>query len=263
MCRQRDCALIHETAIIDDAVRSSLPDDVSIGPYSVIGPDVEIGPGCEIGPHAVIKGPTKMGANNRVFQFATIGEVPQDLKFEGEDSPLIIGDGNTFRECCTVHRGTATGIDKTQIGNNNLIMAYVHIAHDCIVGNDCIFSNNTSLAGHVEVGNRVILSGFTLVHQFCKIGDHAFTGMGSWLNKDVPPYVMASGSYARAVGINKEGLKRRGFSPEVIKAIHNSFRMKLKSRKDNTEALRELADQYPEVAAFLEFIEQSERGVTR
>lgn len=255
--------MIHPTAIIDDSVRAGLPEDVRIGAYSIIGADVEIGPGCEIGPHAVIKGPTRMGANNRVFQFASIGEIPQDLKFEGEDSPLIIGDGNTFRECCTVHRGTATGIDKTVIGNNNLVMAYVHIAHDCIVGNQCIFSNNTALAGHVEVGNQVILSGFTLVHQFCKIGDHAFTGMGSALNKDLPPYVMASGSYARAVGINKEGLKRRGFSPELIQSIHKAFRMKLKSSKDNTAALTELSEQYEEVAYFLSFIEQSERGVTR
>ena len=263
MCREGSRKLIHPTAIIDEAVRAKLPEDVSIGAYSIIGADVEIGSGCEIGPHAVINGPTRMGANNRVFQFASIGEVPQDLKFEGEDSPLIIGDNNTFRECCTIHRGTATGLDKTVIGNNNLIMAYVHIAHDCIVGDHCIFSNNTALAGHVEVGDRVILSGFTLVHQFCKIGDHSFTGMGSALNKDLPPYVMASGSYARAIGINKEGLKRRDFSPELIKAIHNAFRMKLKSTRDNSAALQELADQYSEVADFLSFIEQSERGVTR
>jgi len=255
--------LIHPTAIIDETVRASLPDDVTIGAYSIIDADVQIGPGCEIGPHAVIKGPTRMGANNRVFQFATLGDVPQDLKFGGEDSPLIIGDGNTFRECVTVHRGTATGLDRTEIGSDNLFMAYVHVAHDCVIGDRCIFSNNTALAGHVSVGSQVILSGFTLVHQFCRIGDHAFTGMGSALNKDLPPYVIASGSYARAIGVNKEGLKRRGFDKDVIQALHNAFRMKLKSGKDNKPALDELAEKYQEVAGFLEFISSSRRGVTR
>lgn len=255
--------MIHPTAIIDEAVRENLPDDISVGAYAIIESDVSIGPGCTIGHHAVIKGPTQIGAENRIFQFASIGEEPQDLKFHGEPTQLIIGDRNTFREFTTINRGTVSGIGKTEIGNDNLFMAYVHIAHDCIVGNHVIFSNSASLAGHVEVRDHVILSGFTLVHQFCNVGEHAFTGMGTALNRDLPPYVMASGNYARPIGINKEGLKRRGFSPEVIQALHKVFRLTIKSKKKNEAEIEELVNQYPEVARFKEFVDSSQRGVTR
>jgi len=255
--------LIHPTAIIDEAVRETLPDDISIGAYAIIEADVSIGPGCSIGHHAVIKGPTRIGSENRIFQFASIGEEPQDLKFHGEPTQLIIGDRNTFREFTTINRGTVSGIGRTEIGCDNLFMAYVHIAHDCIVGNHVIFSNSASLAGHVEVRDHVILSGFTLVHQFCNVGEHAFTGMGTALNRDLPPYVIASGNYARPIGINKEGLKRRGFSPELIQALHKAFRLMIKSRKKDETAIADLVEKYPEVARFKAFIDSSQRGVTR
>jgi UDP-N-acetylglucosamine acyltransferase len=255
--------LIHPTAIIDEAVRETLPEDISIGAYAIIEADVSIGPGCSIGHHAVIKGPTRIGADNRIFQFASIGEEPQDLKFHGEPTQLIIGDRNTFREFTTINRGTVSGIGRTEIGNDNLLMAYVHVAHDCIVGNHVIFSNSASLAGHVEVRDHAILSGFTLVHQFCNVGEHAFTGMGTALNRDLPPYVIATGNYARPIGINKEGLKRRGFSPELIQALHKAFRLMIKSRRKDEAAIAELVEQWQEVAHFKAFIDSSRRGIIR
>jgi len=255
--------LIDPTAVIDPSAR--LAPDVSVGPYTIIGANVEIGPRTQIGPHVVIKGPTTIGADNSFYQFCSIGEDPQDLKYHGEASRLIIGNGNRFREFCTVHRGTESDNAETLIGDDNLIMAYVHIAHDCVIGNHIIFSNGASLAGHVHVEDHAVLSGFTLVHQFSRIGAHAFTGMGSWVNRDVPPYIIAAGNYARAIGINKEGLKRRGFSSEAISALNQSFRLLVKGadRQAGMDAALELAEEFPEVRYFLDFIDSSERGIVR
>ena len=255
--------MIDSRAVVDPAARIGA--DVTIGPFAVIGPDVEIGAGSWVGPHAVINGPTTIGRDNRIYQFCSIGEAPQDLKYNGEPTRLRIGDRNTFREYCTINRGTITGHGETVIGNDNLIMAYVHVAHDCIVGDRTVFSNGASLAGHVRVGDHAILGGFTLVHQFSVIGAHAFTGMGTALNRDLPPYTIASGNYARAIGINKEGLKRRGFTPEAIRALSRAFKLLVRGR-DRNNALVEvqvLADEFPEVRSFVEFIENSERGVVR
>ncbi len=255
--------MIDSRAIIDPAARIS--DDVTIGPYAVIGADVDIGPGCWIGPHVVINGPTSIGRDNRIYQFCSIGEAPQDLKYNGEPTRLRIGERNTFREYCTINRGTVTGHGETVIGNDNLIMAYVHVAHDCIIGNNTVFSNGASLAGHVTIGDYAILGGFTLVHQFSEIGAHAFTGMGTALNRDLPPYTIASGNYARAIGINKEGLKRRGFSADAIRALSQAFKLLIRGR-DRNNALAEvrvLVDEFPDVKVFVDFIENSERGIVR
>ncbi len=255
--------MIDSRAIVDPAARIS--DDVTIGPYAVIGADVDIGPGCWIGPHVVINGPTSIGRDNRIYQFCSIGEAPQDLKYNGEPTRLRIGDRNTFREYCTINRGTVTGHGETVIGDDNLIMAYVHVAHDCVIGNNTVFSNGASLAGHVTIGDYAILGGFTLVHQFSEIGAHAFTGMGTALNRDLPPYTIASGNYARAIGINKEGLKRRGFSADAIRALSQAFKLLIRGR-DRNNALAEvqaLVDEFPDVKAFVDFIENSERGIVR
>ena len=214
---------LHPTAIIDPSAKIGTV--VSIGPYSVIGPDVVIGDECWIGPHVVINGPTTLGRDNKIFQFASVGEVPQDLKFEGEDTRLEIGDRNTVREFATINRGTGDGGSVTRIGNDNLLMAYIHIAHDCIVGNHVILSNNASLAGHVTVGDYAILGGFTLVHQFCAIGEHVFAGMGSAIAKDVPPYLIVSGAPAAPHGLNKVGLKRRGFSDEQLRQLSRAYKL--------------------------------------
>ncbi len=255
--------MIDPRAVIDtDAV---IADGVRIGPFAVIGPGVEIRSGCWIGPHVVINGPTTIGRDNQIFQFCSIGEAPQDLKYNGEPTRLTIGDRNTFREYCTINRGTVTGHGETVIGSDNLIMAYVHVAHDCVVGDHTVFSNGASLAGHVTIGDHAILGGFTLVHQFSQLGAHSFTGMGTALNRDLPPFTIASGNYAHAVGINKEGLKRRGFTPETIRALSQAFKLLVKG-KDRTAAMQavaELAEQFPEVKTFVDFIENSERGIVR
>jgi UDP-N-acetylglucosamine acyltransferase len=255
--------VIHPTAIIDPA--AELADDVEVGPYTVIGPEVKIDSGTWIGSHVSIKGPTSIGKHNRIFQFSSLGEAPQDLKYNNEPTQLIIGDHNTFREYVTVNRGTVTGHGKTVIGNHGLFMAYVHVAHDCLIKDRVIFSNATSLAGHVTVNDQVILGGFTLVHQFTQVGEHAFTGMGTALNRDLPPYTMASGNYARAIGINKEGLKRRGFAPEAIRALTQCFKLLVKShnRAEAMQSVQALAEQYPEVRRFVDFVESSERGIIR
>jgi UDP-N-acetylglucosamine acyltransferase len=256
--------MIHETAIIDEGAK--LADDVQIGPYSIIGADVEIGSGTEIGPHVVIKGPTSIGKENRIFQFASLGEVPQDLKFAGERTTLEIGDRNTIREFVTMSRGTIDGISKTIVGCDNLFMAYCHIAHDCIVGNHTVFANAASLAGHVEVGDYAILGGFAAVHQFTIVGRKSLCGIGSVVVQDVPPYSTVAGDRARTIGINKEGLRRKGFSPELIRALHKSFRELLKSRINRTEAfenLKPLCEKYPEVDEFVNFVRNSERGIGR
>ena len=253
---------IHSTAIIDSSAK--IGPDVTICPYTVIGPNVVIGKNSWIGPHVVINGPTKIGSGNRIFQFSSIGEIPQDKKYQGEQSELIIGDDNTIREYVTINRGTKLDQGYTQIGDRNWIMAYVHIAHDCIVANDTIFANGATLAGHVTVGEFAILGGFTLVHQFCHIGAHSFCAMGTALNKDLPPFVMASGNYATSHGLNKEGLRRRGFSEECIKSLHKSYMLLIRnkgSKNENISKVEVLAKEHPEVQAFLEFILSSERGV--
>lgn len=256
--------MIHSTAIIDASAK--IADDVEIGPYSIIEGDVEIDSGTWIGPHVVIKGPTRIGKDNRIFQFASIGEQPQDLKYAGEPTRLEVGDRNTIREYVTFNRGTVDGGGLTSIGNDNLFMAYVHVAHDCHVGSKAIFANSASLAGHVEVGDHAILGGFTLVHQFTRIGAHCFTSMGSAVNRDVPPYVIVSGNYAEPHGINKVGLKRRGFSDEAIRAILNAYKIMVRSHRPREELLQEvrpLADQFEEVKLFVDFIQNSQRGIVR
>ena len=254
--------MIHATAIIDPGAR--LAPDVSVGPYSIIGAEVEIGSRTSIGPHVVINGPTIIGSENQIFQFASIGEIPQDKKYAGERSTLEIGDRNSIREFVTLNRGTADGMGKTVIGSDNLFMAYSHVAHDCIVGSHTVFANAASLSGHVEVGDYAILGGFTAVHQFTQIGARAICGLGSAVAQDIPPFSIAAGNRARTIGINKEGLKRKGFSPELIRALHKSFRELLKSRtpkKDVYEILRPLCDQYPEVEEFVSFVKNSKRGI--
>jgi UDP-N-acetylglucosamine acyltransferase len=256
--------VIHATAIIDESAR--LADDVSVGPYSIIGAEVEIGSNTSIGPHVVINGPTCIGKDNRIFQFSSIGEIPQDKKFGGERSTLDIGDRNIIREFVSLNRGTADGIGKTVIGSDNFFMAYSHVAHDCIVGNHTVFANAASLSGHVAVGDYTILGGFTSVHQFTQIGGKALCGLGSVVVQDIPPFSTAAGNRARTIGINKEGLKRRGFSPELIRALHRSFRILIISgtpKKEAYEKLQPLCDQYPEVEEFVSFIRNSERGIAR
>lgn len=257
--------MIHPTALVDPGARIGA--DVSIGAYSVVGADVEIGDRTTIGPHVVIEGATRIGRDNRIFQFASLGAEPQDKKFRGERSELLIGDRNVIREFTTFNRGTGDGGGTTRIGNDNWIMAYVHIAHDCQVGDHVVFANNATLAGHVEVGDHVILGGFTGIHQFCKIGAHAFCGMGSLVNTDVPPFVITgSGGYARPRGINSEGLKRRGFDATRIAAIKRAYRTLYMSGTPLDEARTRLAEQAgasTDVADMLAFIERSERSLAR
>jgi UDP-N-acetylglucosamine acyltransferase len=257
-------AHIDATARIDAAAK--LGAQVSVGAYSVIGANVEIGDGTTIGPHVVIEGPTRIGRNNRISPFASIGGDAQDKKYRGERSELVIGDDNLIREFVTINRGTADGGGATRIGDGNWIMAYVHIAHDCQVGNHTVFSNNATLAGHVEIGDYAILSGFAGVHQFCRIGAHAFIGMNCMINGDVPPFVMMAADYGRPRGINAEGLKRRGFSAERIAAIKRAYRALYVSKSPLDEAraaLAAAADEAPDVRTMLEFIERSERPLAR
>jgi len=256
--------MIHATAIVDPAARIGA--NVSIGAYSVIGAGVEIGEGTTIGPHVVVEGTTRIGRDNRIFQFASIGAIPQDKKFGGEDSQLIIGDRNVIREFVTLNRGTAEGGGATRIGNDNWIMAYAHVAHDCTVGNHTVFSNNATLAGHVTVGDYAILSGFAGIHQFCRIGAHAFIGMGCLVNGDVPPFVMVAADYGRPRGINSEGLKRRGFDGDRIAAIKRAYRTLYLGNRSQAEARAELAAMAADskdVAVMLDFIEASERPLVR
>ena len=256
--------MIHPTAVI--ASSAKIADSVEIGPYSIIGENVEIGEKTWIGPHVVIQGPCKIGAENKLFQFSSIGEVPQDKKFHGETSFLEIGDRNTIREFATINRGTEDGGGTTRIGNDNWLMAYIHIAHDCQIGDNTIFANNASLAGHAIIEDFVILGGFTLVHQFCKIGQHAFCGMGSAISKDVPPYMMVNGSPAHPHGLNSEGIKRKGFSKEAMKALRDAYKIIYRSSNTIEVAkveLKPLADKFPEVQNMLAFIEKSERGILR
>ena len=256
--------MVHATAQIAEGVK--LGADVDIGAYSVIAADVEIGDGSVLGPHVVVNGPTRIGRGNHIHAFASIGGDPQDKKFEGERSELVIGDRNRIREFVTINRGTGQGGGATRIGDDNWIMAYVHIAHDCQVGNHTVFSNNATLAGHVVIGNHVILSGFSGVHQFCRIGEHAFIGMGCLVNGDVPPFVIMANEYGRPRGINTEGLKRRGFSPERIAGIRRAYKVLYMSGLQLSEAREELARiaaEAPDVATMIEFLEQAQRPIVR
>ncbi len=256
--------MIDSRAVIDPSAH--IGNNVTVGAFSIIGKDVVIGDGTWVGPHVVINGPTEIGQDNKIFQFASIGEEPQDKKYAGEDTKLIIGDRNVFREYCTVNRGTVQDRGYTQVGNDNWIMAYCHIAHDCVVHDNVIMSNSSSLAGHVEVEDYAILAGFALVHQFCKIGAHSFSAFGSVINRDVPTYVTASGHLASPRGINSEGLKRRGFSQETIRAIKNAYKAVYMSGKKLEEALLQIEDEYGdmvEVCKMLEFIKSSDRGIIR
>ena len=256
--------MIHPTAIIESGAR--IADDVDIGPYSIIGPEVEIGPGCRIGPHVVVTGRTRLGADNRIFQFASIGDEPQDKKFAGEASALEIGDRNTIRENVTINRGTADGGGVTRLGDDNWIMAYCHIAHDCQVGSHVIMANGATLAGHVTVGDHVIFAGYSGAHQFCSIGDHAFLGMYGGVSQDVPAYVMVSGQPPRPRGINSEGLKRRGFSSDQIRNIREAYRLIYRSGKSRDEALAELEsrlNRQPELEQMVRSARASTRGLLR
>lgn len=254
--------LIDASARIDTS--AVIGANVTIGPYSVIGPDVEIGDDCWIGPHAVINGPTRMGHGNKVFQFASIGEAPQDLTYHGEDTRLEIGDGNTFRENCTVNRGTIKGGGVTRIGDHNLLMACTHVAHDCELRNNTILANGASLGGHVLVEDHAMLAGFALVHQFVRVGAHAFCAMGSGLSKDVPPFVMVSGNPAHPHGINKVGLERRGFTSDDLRAIRRAYKAMYKTGLKLGEAVALLrADDNPHVRDMAAFIENSSRSIVR
>ena len=256
--------MIHPTAIISD--KASIADDVEIGPYTVIGDDVTIASGTRIDSHVVVNGPTTIGRDNHIYQFASVGDDPQDKKYANEPTRLVIGDRNTIREFCTLSRGTTQDRGETRIGDDNWIMAYVHIAHDCVVGDKTIMANNTTLAGHVHVGDWVICGGFSGIHQFCKIGAHAFLGMYSGINRDVPAYTMVSGQPAVARGINSEGLKRRDFSAEQIRNIKNAYRITFRQGKRKEEAIEEIAglvSAQPELAPFLESLRSSERGLAR
>ena len=256
--------MIHSTAIVSD--KADIADDVEIGPYSIIGDGVVIGSGTRIESHVVINGPTRIGHDNHIYQFSSIGDDPQDKKYAGEPTTLTIGDRNTIRESCTVSRGTAEDSGETVVGDDNWIMAYVHIAHDCIIGDRTIFANNATLAGHVTVGDWVIFGGFAGIHQFCKIGAHAFLGMYSAVSRDVPAYTMVSGSPAVPRGINSEGLKRRDFSAAQIRNIKEAYRVVYRQGlklSDAMDILEERAESQPELEPFLESLRSSERGVIR
>lgn len=256
--------MIHDTAIIDPSAR--LHASVRVGPWTLIGPDVEIGEGSVVESHVVIKGPTRIGARNHIYQFSTVGEATPDLKYRDEPTELHIGDDNIIRENVTIHRGTVQDRSLTQIGDRNLIMAYVHIGHDSVVGNDTILVNNTALAGHVEVGDWAILSGYTLVHQFCKIGAHSFSGMGTSIGKDVPAFVTVAGSPAVAKTINTEGLRRRGFDSNEIAALRRAF--KIVYRQGLTleialERLETMVEDTPSIQMLIDSLVQSQRGIVR
>lgn len=255
---------VHPSAVIHPGAK--LGEGVEIGPFCVIGDEVEIGAGTRIDSHVVIHGPTRIGRDNRIHSFAAIGGEPQDKKFRGERCELVIGDRNLIREFVTINRGTADDAGMTSIGDDNWIMAYVHIAHDCRIGNHNTFANAASMAGHVHIGNQVILGGFSLIHQFCKVGDHAFTAMGASVNRDVPPYVMVAGEYAQPRGINAEGLKRRGFSTERIAAIKRGYRTLYMAGLPLAEARAKIADEAQaseDLKLLLDFIDGSTRSLIR
>lgn len=256
--------MIDPRAIIDPSAK--LGEGVEVGPWSIIGPDVSIGAGSKIESHVIIKGPSQIGCNNHIFQFCSIGEGSPDLKYKGEPTTLVLGDNNVIREGVTIHRGTVQDRGETTLGDDNLLMAYVHVGHDSVIGNSCILINNAALAGHVQVDDFAILGGFTLVHQFCRIGAHCFTGMGSTIGKDVPAYVMVNGNPAGAKSINAEGLRRRGFSREEIAAINKSFKLIYRRGLTVDEALLELTalqETFPRIDLLIESLRSSTRGIVR
>jgi len=256
--------LIHSTAIISGTAK--IADDVQIGPYSIIGDDVEIAAGTRVESHVVINGPTVIGKDNHFYQFASIGDDPQDKKYAGEPTRLIVGDRNTIREYCTISRGTTQDKGETVLGDDNWIMAYVHIAHDCIIGDKTVMANNATLAGHVHVGDWAIFGGFSGVHQFCHIGAHAFVGMYAGVNRDVPAYTTAAGSPAIPRGINSEGLKRRGFDTNQIRNIKEAYRLVYRKGLKLAQAIEEIAERsktQAELELFLESLRSSERGLIR
>jgi UDP-N-acetylglucosamine acyltransferase len=257
-------AMIHSTAIVHPAARVAA--DVGIGPYSIVGEHVEIGAGTRVGPHVVIAGHTRIGEGNRIFQFCSIGDEPQDKKYAGEPTRLEIGDYNVIRECCTLNVGTAQDAGVTRLGDHNWIMAYVHIAHDCQVGNHTIFANNATLAGHVHIGDYAILGGFTGVHQFCRVGAHVITGIASVVRQDIPPYLTVAGNPLAPFGINSEGLKRRGFSPEALSALKRAYKTLYKSGlslADAQAAIAAEAETQPELASLAQFLATAGRGIVR
>jgi UDP-N-acetylglucosamine acyltransferase len=246
---------IHSTALIDPD--AELDEDIAVGPYSVIGAGVVIGPGCWIGPHVVIDGPTTIGRENRIFQFASIGAAPQDLKYKGEPTRLEIGDRNAFRENCTINRGTTKDQLVTRIGSDNLFMAGSHVGHDCVIGSHCVFANYATLGGHVDMGDWVHMGGFSGVHQFCKVGAHAFIANNTAVTRDVPPFVMAVGRPAEPHSVNSEGLKRRGYTAEQIRSIRDAFKTLYRSGLKLAEASEELtrrATTQPELAPLIAFL---------
>ena len=257
--------MIHPTAIIDPSVK--LGADVTIGPYAVVGAEVSLGDGCWIGPHALVQGPSKLGKNNKIFQFASVGEVPQDKKYNGEPTELIMGDGNVVRECATIHRGTVQDQGVTKIGNDNLFMANTHVAHDCVVGNSCIFGNSAAIAGHVVVEDHVIITGMSGVHQFCLLGTHSFIAHASIVTKDIPPFVMVTGGASpTAKGINVEGLKRHGFNADEIQALKNAYKIIYRQGLRITEAIEKLSALQQEcavVGCYIHFLRSSHRGIVR
>lgn len=256
--------MIDARAVVDP--KAELASDVEVGAFAVIGPDVVIGPGSRIGPHAVVTGPTRLGRDNVVFQFASIGAAPQDKKYAGEPTRLEIGDRNMFRECCTINRGTTKDRNVTTIGSDNWFMAYTHVAHDCVVGSNCILSNFATLGGHVELGDWVIMAGFTGIHQFCKVGPHAFLANNTAVTRDVPPYVLVTGQPAEPHSVNSEGLKRRGFTEQQIRNIRNAYRVLYRDGLKLAEAvakLEALVPEQPELRIFVDFIGNSERSLVR
>ncbi len=255
---------VHSTALV--AAGARLADDVEIGPYTLIGPQVTIGAGCRIAGHVVITGRTTLGRNNRVFQFASLGDEPQDKKYQGEDTALVIGDGNTIREMCTINRGTVQGGGTTRLGDDNWLMACVHVAHDCQVGDHTIFANNAAIAGHVSIGDYAIISGYSLVHQFCVVGAHSLLSFGSHINQSVPPYVVVSSDKAKPRGVNVEGLKRRGYSAAQIARLRRAYRLIYRDKLPLDElrtALDELAAEGAEIEPLIAFFAAPERSILR
>jgi UDP-N-acetylglucosamine acyltransferase len=255
---------VHPTAVVHPEAR--LHESVEVGPFAVIGPKVQVGAGTKVGPHAVIEGDTTIGERNRIFQFASVGAVPQDLKYAGEDTRLEIGDENVIREFTTLHIGTAGGGGVTRIGSRNLFMAYSHVAHDCQVGSGCILANSANLAGHVEVGDHVIFGGLSAVHQFTRIGMHAFIAGGAMVAMDVPPYCTAQGDRAELAGLNTVGLTRHGFSEDQIRRVKDAYKILFRSKLGLNEALSKLRAEHgghSEIDLLLEFVASSKRGITR
>lgn len=256
--------MIDPRAVVDPS--AEIDSSVTVGAYAVIGANVVIGADTYVAPHAMVQGPSVIGARNKIFQFASLGDAPQDKKYAGEPTRLEVGDDNVFRESCTVNRGTTKDRGVTQVGNDNLFMAYSHVAHDCVVGDHCVFANTATLGGHVDVGDWVIFAGFSGVHQFCKIGAHAFIGNNTAVTRDVPPYLMVTGRPAEPHSINSEGLKRRGFTPEQIRNLKNAFRMLYRSDlklEEATQRLAALVPEQPELRIFVDFLGTTTRSIVR